>query len=144
MKGKNMEEKIDALLPNVTWEPVDGRHIQHACNVLAKEDFLARKLSKAEYEVIFIKRLAAVVVYNNEICYGMQFLKLNDYNTNRVYHGNLIEGLAKARNQWFEDGCPFQKDTALEDQIEFLWSLPNSLKVTPPFGKDNVKEIKEF
>jgi hypothetical protein len=28
--------------------------------------------------------------------------------------------------------------------VEFLRSLPNSLKATPPFGKDSVKEMKEF
>jgi hypothetical protein len=107
MEGNNMEEKRDALLPNITWEPVDGQHIQHAYNVLAREDVLADKLSKEEYEAIFIKRLAAVVVYNNEICYGVQSLKLNDYNTDRVYYGSLIKRLAKARKQWIEDGCPF-------------------------------------
>jgi hypothetical protein len=144
MEGNNMEKKRDALLPNVTWEPVDGQHIQYACNVLAREDFLAGKLSKTEYEAIFIKRPAPVVFYNDEICYGVQSLKLNDYNIDRVYHGSLIERLAKARNQWFEDGCPFRKDTALEGQVEFLRSLPSSLKVIPPFGKDSVKEMKEF
>jgi hypothetical protein len=139
-----IQKRRDALLPNITWEPVDGQHIQHACNVLAREDFFVGKLSKAEYEAIFIERPAAMVVYNDEICYGVQSLKLNDYNINRVYHGSLIERLAKARNQWSEDDCPFRKDTALEDQVEFLWSLPSSLKVIPPFGKDSVKEMKEF
>jgi hypothetical protein len=80
MEGNNMEEKRDPLLPNITWEPVDGQHIQHACNVLAREDVLAGKLSKDEYETIFIKRPTVVVVYNDEICYGVQSLKLNDYN----------------------------------------------------------------
>jgi hypothetical protein len=28
--------------------------------------------------------------------------------------------------------------------VEFLWSLPSSLKVAPPLGKDSVKEMKEF
>ena len=98
MEGNNMEEKRNALLPNVTWELVDGQHIQYACNVLAREDFLTGNISKAKYEAIFIKRPAAVVVYNDEICYGVQSLKLNDYNTDRVYHGSLIERLAKARN----------------------------------------------
>jgi hypothetical protein len=43
-----------------------------------------------------------------------------DYNIDRVYHGSLIERLAKAHKQWFEDGCPFRKDTGLHDQVEFL------------------------
>jgi hypothetical protein len=73
MEGNNIEEKRDALLPNITWEPVDGQHIQYACNMLAREDVLATKLSRDEYEAIFIRRPAAVVVYNYEICYGLQY-----------------------------------------------------------------------
>jgi hypothetical protein len=122
MEGNNMDEKRDALLPNITWEPVDGQHIQHAYNVLAREDVLPGKLSKDEYEAIFIKRPSAVVVYNDEICCRVQSLKLNDYNTDRVYHGSLIERLAKARKQWFEDGYKArkQKDIGLDEQVEFL------------------------
>jgi hypothetical protein len=95
MEGESMEQKRDALLPNVTWEPVDGQHIQHACTVLAYQDLLGGHLPRVEYETIFTKRPATVVVYNDEICYGVQSLKFNDYNTNRVYHGTLIERLAK-------------------------------------------------
>ena len=107
MDGNSMEEKRNALLPNVTWEPVDGQHIQYACNVLVREDFLVGNILKVEYEAMFIKRPATVVVYNDEICYRVQSLKLNDFNRDRVYHGSLIERLAKACNQWFEDGCLF-------------------------------------
>lgn len=28
----------DKFLPLVTWEPIDGQHILHACQVLAKKD----------------------------------------------------------------------------------------------------------
>ena len=81
IEGNNMEEKRDA---NITWEPVDGQHIQYACNALAREDILIGKLLRDEYEAIFIRRPTIVVVYNDEICYGVQSLKLNDYNTMEI------------------------------------------------------------
>jgi hypothetical protein len=58
---------------------------------------LGGRLSREEYETIFTERPATVVAYNDEICYGVQSLKLDDYNTDSVYHGSLIERLAKAR-----------------------------------------------
>jgi hypothetical protein len=112
--------------------------------VLAHEDYVAGHLSREDYEGIFKKRLATVVVYNNEICYGVQSVKLNDYNTNRIYHGTLVERLVKARKQWFENGCPFRKNISIDDQVEFLRSLPSILKVTPPMRKDSVKDMKDF
>jgi hypothetical protein len=36
------------------------------------------------------------VAHNDEICYGVQSLKLNDYHTNHVYYESLIARLAKA------------------------------------------------
>jgi hypothetical protein len=58
-----------------------AKHIQHACTMLAHQDLLGGHLPREEYETIFTKRPATVVVYNDEICYGVQSLKLNDYNT---------------------------------------------------------------
>jgi hypothetical protein len=144
MEGSSMEQKRDAMLPNIIWEPVDGQHIQYACNVLAHEDYVAGHLSREDYEGIFKKRPATIVVYNDEICYRVQSLKLNDYNTDQVYHSTLIERLVKARKQWFENGCPFRKNTSIDDQVEFLRSLPSILKVTPPTGKDSIKDMKDF
>jgi hypothetical protein len=43
--GNNMDEKKDALLPTVIWEPVDIQYILQACNVLAKMDLIAGNLS---------------------------------------------------------------------------------------------------
>ena len=40
IEGENMEQKKDALLPNVIWEPIDGQYIQHACTVLTHQDLL--------------------------------------------------------------------------------------------------------
>jgi hypothetical protein len=71
----------------------------------------------------------------------VQYLKLNNSNTNWIY---LIERLAKARNKRFENNCPFRKNTMIDDQVEFLWSLPNDLKVTPLFEKDNVSDMNKF
>ena len=56
-----------------------------------------------------MNRSATIVAYNDEICYGVQSLKLNDYHKNHVYYRSLIERLAKTRNQWFENDSPFQK-----------------------------------
>ena len=56
----------------------------------------------------------------------------------------MIERLAKARNQWFENSCHFCQNTSIDDQVEFLRSLPSILKVLPLAEKDTVKEMKEF
>jgi hypothetical protein len=92
-----MEQKRDAMLSNLIWELADGQHIQYACNVLAHDNLIARQLSREDYEGIFKKRPATVLVYNNEIYYGVQSLKLNNYNTDWIYHSTLIERLVKAR-----------------------------------------------
>jgi hypothetical protein len=73
---------------------------------LTLQDFLAWQLPKEKYDTIF-KIRSTVVVYNDEICYGMHLLKLNNYNTNCNQYGNLIDKFAKAQNQWFENGCSF-------------------------------------
>jgi hypothetical protein len=57
------------------------------------------QLLKEKYKAISTKRLAIIVIYNDEICYELQLLKLNDYNTNWIYHLNLIKRVANAQNQ---------------------------------------------
>jgi hypothetical protein len=51
---------------------------------------------------------------------------------------------AKARNQRFENGCPFRKNTLIDDQVKFLLGLLSNLKVTPQIEKDNIKAFKEM
>jgi hypothetical protein len=102
------------------------------------------QLLKEKYKAISTKRLAIIVIYNDEICYELQLLKLNDYNTNWIYHLNLIKRVANAQNQWFENDCQFQKNVLIDDQVEFFQSLPISLKVTPPTKKNNVKNMNKF
>jgi hypothetical protein len=91
---------------------------------LASENFFAGKLSKDEYEAIFIMKQKTIVVYNDKFYYRMQSLKLNNYNIDQVYYNNMIERLAKIHNQLFENGCLFHKDIKLDDQVEFLRSIP--------------------
>jgi hypothetical protein len=81
MKRHTFEEKRDVMLSHVTWELVDGQYVLHACNVLATEEFKKEYISQEEYVIIFIRRPATMVVYDNAVCYGTQSLKLNDYTT---------------------------------------------------------------
>ena len=55
IEGKSIEQKKDALLPNIIWEPVDGQHIQHTCTLLIHQDLLGDHLMREEYETIFMK-----------------------------------------------------------------------------------------
>ena len=53
---------------------MDGQHILHACNVLAATELEAGQLSQVEYDSIFAKRPATIVVYDDEACYAVQSL----------------------------------------------------------------------
>ena len=47
-----MEQKKDALLPNVTWKFVDGQYVLYTCNVLTQQDSLARQLSEKKHDTV--------------------------------------------------------------------------------------------
>ena len=49
-----VEEKRQNFLNGITFEPVDGQHVVHACNVLAKQDLLDGSFSQEEYDKIFV------------------------------------------------------------------------------------------
>ena len=51
-------------------------------------DLIVGKFNLEIYEAIFMNKLTIAVSYNNEICYGVQSMKLNDYNTNCIYYGS--------------------------------------------------------
>jgi hypothetical protein len=46
MEGGSLEEKRKEILSLVIWEAVDGQHILHACQVLAKKDLALDQLSQ--------------------------------------------------------------------------------------------------
>jgi hypothetical protein len=50
MPGDSIEEKKQCFFKGIIWEPVDGQHVEHACNVLTNNDFLYGSLSQADYK----------------------------------------------------------------------------------------------
>jgi hypothetical protein len=144
MEGDTFEDKRDAMLPHMTWEPVDGQHVLHACNVLAMADLRKGHLSQEEYDNIFLRRPATVIAYDDAICYGTQSLKLNDYTTTRVHHTTMIQMLNKLRKLWLKLNCPFKINKTMDDQVKFLRNLPSITKVALPADKQTWKQAKEF
>ena len=69
MLGDSIEEKKQYFFKGIIWEHVDGQHVEYACNILAKNDFLCRSFSQADYDNIFLCRPATIVLYNNEITF---------------------------------------------------------------------------
>jgi hypothetical protein len=64
MPGSTFAQKRHAILPLITWEPVDGQHILYACQELAPLDRICGILSEETYKKHFVKRPAQVVVYD--------------------------------------------------------------------------------
>ena len=81
MPGDSIEEKRQCFFNGIIWEPVDGQHVEYACNILAKNDFLYKSLSQADYDKIFLCQLATIVLYDNEITYFFLSTRLNDITT---------------------------------------------------------------
>ena len=144
MPRESMEEKQTSMLSNILWELVDGQHILHACNVLAVAELEAGQLSQEEYDSIFAKRPATIVVYDDEACYAAQSLKLNDFHTDHIHHTTLIERLTKARKVWQSFNCLFKDNDPIDNQLGFLRCLPSILKETPTKHRSIVKTTKNF
>lgn len=135
MPGDSFEEKRDNFLPLVIWEPVDGQHILHACQVLAQRDREAGLISEAEYEKSFMKRPAQVVAYDEEFRYLVASCKKNEENTERIYHSTVGETLAKMRAVWKQFGSPNPyNDEDIDRRRLFLQCLPSITGVR--LGKD--------
>jgi hypothetical protein len=66
MEGHSLEEKREKFMSLVIWEPVDGQHILHACQELAKKYLALGVLSQQQFEKLFVKRPTVVVAYNEE------------------------------------------------------------------------------
>jgi hypothetical protein len=86
MPGDSIEEKKQCFFKGIIWEPIDGQHVEHACNILAKNDLLCGSFSQGDYDKIFLYRPATIVLYDNEITYIFSSTRLNDITTKRKYH----------------------------------------------------------
>jgi hypothetical protein len=62
-----------AFLRCFTWEPVDGQHIRVACQELASEDLKNGLMRADEYESLFTRWSAQVVIYDEP----QQFVELS-------------------------------------------------------------------
>lgn len=62
-----------AFLRCFTWEPVDGQHIRAACRELASEDLKNGLMRTDEYESLFMRWPAQVVIYDEP----QQFVELS-------------------------------------------------------------------
>ena len=62
-------EAREAFLNCFTWEPVDGQHIRSACVDIAMEAVDAGTLTAEEYDLVFSKWKAQVVLYNEPQLY---------------------------------------------------------------------------
>ena len=67
--GTTREEKLEDFLKNIVWDTVDGQYIAYACKVLAKDAVKKRKLDTESMKLIFTKRPALVVVYDDPALY---------------------------------------------------------------------------
>jgi hypothetical protein len=125
IKGGSLEEKREKFASLVIWEPVDGQHILHACQVLVEKDLALDQLSQQQFDKLFVKRPAVVVAYNEEWKYLIVSFKKNDENTEMKYHSTIEETLEKARAVWEEFGSPNPYN---EDDVErrrlFFQCLP--------------------
>jgi hypothetical protein len=106
MEGDSLEEKRETFLFLVIWEPINGQHIFHACQVLAKKDLALGQLSQQQFDKLFVKRPTVVIAYNEEWKYLIASFKKNDENTERKYHSIIGETLEKAWGVWKEFGYP--------------------------------------
>ena len=140
MPGDSMEEKRQCFFNGITWEPVDGQHVQHACNVLAKNDLLVGKISQEDYNKIFARRPATIVLHDNEITYLFSSTRLNDITTERKYHSTTGEMLEKARILWESLGRPSAEN---ENRKKFLRSMPSITSTRMGDGKISIIQMRE-
>jgi hypothetical protein len=66
--GEGLEAR-EAFLRCFTWEPVDGQHIRSACVDIATKAMEAGMLTTEEYELVFTKWKAQVVLYDEPQLY---------------------------------------------------------------------------
>ena len=86
MPGDFIEEEKQCFFNGIIWKPVDEQHVEYACNILAKNDFLCGSLSQADYDKIFLCRPATIMLYDNKITCLFSSTRLNDITTEKKYH----------------------------------------------------------
>lgn len=47
-------EKKHCVFNGIIWKSIDGQHVEHACNILLKNNILYGSLSQADYDKIFL------------------------------------------------------------------------------------------
>jgi hypothetical protein len=115
MSGETFEEGRDAMFFHVTWESENSQYILYDFNVLITSDLWARQFLREDFDAIFVKKSATIIAYNDAVCYGTQSLKLNDYNTTRLYFTTVIQMLIKASKAWLKLKCLFKINKSTDD-----------------------------
>ena len=135
----SIEEKEHKFLNGITFEPVDGQHVVHACGVLARQDLLDGSLSQDEYDKVFARRPATLVLYDDNITYLFSSTRLNDITTNRKYHSTTGEMLEKARIIWDNLGRPSAED---DKRKNFLRCMPGITSQRLGEGETSHKDMR--
>lgn len=111
-EGITDDEKRRNMMDTIIWEPCDGQHIVHACNVIAEEAFVIGDISEEDMNTIFRQRSAIPVVYNNPRMYIEMSKRQNDFHrpNRKETHASTWQTLIKMRNLWNEYERPKPKD----------------------------------
>ena len=70
LNDDNWQERAGEFLKDVTWEPVDGQHILHACQEIAPVEVgRVGGITEEVFANRFLRRLAYTVVYDDPAYY---------------------------------------------------------------------------
>ena len=137
--GTTREEKLEDFLKNIVlWDTVDGQHIAYACKVLAKDAVKKRKLDIESMKLIFTKRLALVVVYDDPTLYLEASKKQNNFfKPDRKKHARVWQTLWKLRDVWDTLERPRANVEAdNEKRAKVLACFANILDINLPAGEE--------
>ena len=144
LNDENWKERAGEFLEDVTWEPVDGQHILHACQEIAfMEVGRAGGISEEVFASRFVRRLAYTVVYDDPAFYVHESRRLNAHHFARRKFATVGETMRKMRELWEHYGKPIGTNEDGLRRVAFLACLPSILSTTTlaKQGEVSVKDI---
>ena len=144
LNDENWKERAGEFLEDVTWEPVDGQHILHACQEFAPVE--VGQVGGTSEEVFadqFLRRLAYTIVYDDPVFYVHESHRLNAHHFVRRKFATVGETMRKMRELWEHYGKPIGTNEDRQRRVAFLACLLSilSTRTLAKQGEVSVKDI---